>query len=435
MSRKLARQQAERAKKDEERRKDAIAKAEAYRKKEEARLKAEEEAKFWAKNEALRLKKEAEEREKREIERKTKVYYKVGKYDNERITIPLNPTYFGEHIADERNTAWIPHGPGEFKIDDVAITKGTYKKGFLHGAGHQLFDDDVKWEGEFKRGFMEGVGLYTGEKGAKPREAVARNGIVMCFKDELQQGVQIEFDDPTLFVITASRRPRASIMHHVRGWKYRVHWHDEIKPRERDVVFSSIKSFRVLHELPRVYHTTPFGQQTDPPKRYNYASDLYGADHVAKFGEPSLGIAEGRRTINMKFHGANPLVPYERNKYHEKVKRDNVFESAEVGIGAAKAEEEKEKLRELKKKQFEALIEERRAAAEAEKKATIEAEQKRILEEDTAKQKEAMKKQKEEKFAENAAFEAQMEAAKEAAAQAADAEEEKMKQRTPEKKE
>ena len=89
ISRKLARQQAERAKKDEERRKDAIAKAEAYRKREEARIKAEEEAKFWRENEALRKKMEEEERIKREIERKTKVYYKLGNYDNERIGIPV----------------------------------------------------------------------------------------------------------------------------------------------------------------------------------------------------------------------------------------------------------------------------------------------------------------------------------------------------------
>ena len=133
-------------KKDEERRKDAIAKAEAYRKREEARIKAEEDAKFWRENEALRKKMEEEERLKREIERKTKVYYKLGKYDNERIGIPLNPTFFGEHISDERNQAWIPHGEGEFQVDDVPITKGVYHKGFLQGAGHQLFDDGQKWD-------------------------------------------------------------------------------------------------------------------------------------------------------------------------------------------------------------------------------------------------------------------------------------------------
>jgi hypothetical protein len=412
ISRKLARQQAERAKKDEERRKDAIAKAEAYRKREEARIKAEEEAKFWRENEALRKKMEEEERIKREIERKTKVYYKLGNYDNERIDIPLNPTFFGEHISDERNQAWIPHGEGEFRVDDVPITKGVYHKGFLQGAGHQLFDDGQKWEGEFKRSYMHGVGMYTGDKESKPREALARDGVIMCFKDELQQGMQVEFDDPTLFVVTNTRRPRASIMCHVRGWKYKVHWHDEIKPRERDLVFTNIKRFRVLHELPRIYHSTPFGQETDPPKRYDYFEDVYGKEHTQKHGEPWLGIAEGRRTINMKFHGANPLVPYARNKYNASVNRDNVFESAEVGVGAARAEEEKEKLKELKKKQFEALIEERRAAAEAERKAAIEAEQKKILEEDTAKQKEQMRKQREQEAAEKADFEASMEAAK-----------------------
>ena len=195
-----------------------------------------------------------------------------------------------------------------------------------------------------------------------------------------------------------------------------MHWHDEIKPRERDLVFTNIKSFRVLHELPRIYHSTPFGQQTDPPKRYDYFEDVYGKEHTQKHGEPWLGIAGGRRTINMKFHEANPLVPYARNKYNSSVNRENVFESAAVGIGAARAEEEKEKMKELKKKQFEALIDERRAAAEAERKAAIEAEQKKILEEDTAKQKEQMKKQREQEAAEKEAFDADMAAAKAEAA-------------------
>ena len=82
------------------------------------------------------------------------------------------------------------------------------------------------------------------------------------------------------------------------------------------------------------------------------------------------------------------------------------MESAEVGIGAAKAEQEKIEADERKKAQFAQLIEKRREQEEATRKAMIENEQKRILEEDAAKAKEAQNAAAEQKQKEAADMEA-----------------------------
>jgi hypothetical protein len=420
----LKKEQLDRDKADARRREVAQAKAELFRKKEEARLKKEAEEKFWRENEALRAKIEKERADEAERVRKTKTYFKLDPYSDTQFQIAMNPTYFGEHITDtQRKESWVPHGEGKFIYGDDYIIKGTYDKGFLHGHGHQIFEDESSYEGEFKKGRMEGVGVYT-EKIESPsknspekvssRECLMRDNIILCYKDDLQQGTQIEFDDPTLFVVTMNRRPRASIMYHERGWKYKVHWHDEIKPRERSVVFSSIKKFKVLSHLPKIYFSNALLPeiQNDPPKRYDYFKDVYGHD----VDEPKLGITGNRRDINMKPLNVVAKTPAERNKYYKKnIYKKNVFESAAVGVGAAAAEEEKERLQEVKRKQFEDLIEKRREEAEAEKQAAIEAEQKRALEEETANKKSEREAEKKEKEAEQIAMQKAIKEAQEAA--------------------
>jgi hypothetical protein len=394
---KLKKSSLEREKKDDMRRELANEKAEKLRIKEEARMKAEAEAKFLRENEHLRLQMEREKWEAAELIRKTKTYFRVSDYSNEKLSIAMNPTYYGEHTTDKKGDSWIPHGPGEFLVGDEPLKKGTFSKGHMHGEGFQVFDDDSKWEGEFKRGYMDGVGFYTPppetHPGTAKREALARENMIICYLDELQQGLQIEFDDPTMRVITKSRKPRASIMHHVRNWKFRCHFHDEIKPRERDVVFSSIKMFTILKHLPRIYHTSDFGVQNDPPKRYDYFKDVYGKSEE----DVPLGTAGGRRTINMKAHNALPLIPGARYNLTKSDYKENVLESAEVGIGKAKAIEEKKRKEELKNKQFAALIEKRRKDEEAKRKALIEEEQKKIMEEDLAQKKAAFEEKKRQK--------------------------------------
>ena len=349
----LAKENLERQKKDDMRRQISNEKAERLRIKEEARLKAEAEAKFLQENEHLRKQMEREKFEAAELIRKTKTYFKVSQYSNDKESIAMNPTYYGEHTTDKKGDSWVAHGPGEFLIGDEPLKKGIFDRGHLHGAGFQVFDDNSRWDGEFKRGYMEGVGFYTKEKGGEKREALARENIIICYRDEIQQGLQVEFDDPTMRVITKNRRPKATVMFHVRNWKYRCHFHDEIKPRERDVVFSSLKMFKILHHLPRIYHTTEFGVQNDPPVRYDYFQDVYG-----KGGEElPLGTSGGRRTINMKAFNALPLIPAQRYPRTKSDYKENVLESAEIGIGAAKAEAEKARLAELKKKQLAVFLE------------------------------------------------------------------------------
>ena len=339
----------------------------------------------------------------------------MSEYNNDKHSIAMNPTYFGEHSTDHKGDSWVPHGPGQFLVGDEPLKEGTFREGHLHGAGAQVFDDDSKWEGEFKRGYMEGVGFYTPAKEAHPegtparREALARENVIICYLDELLegQGLQVEFDDPTMRVITASRRPRASIIRHVRNWKFRVHWHDEIKPRERDVVFSSLKSFKLLKHLPRIYHSSGFGVQNDPPVTYDYFQDVYGKPEA----QVPLATSGGRRTINMKAHGALPLIPAARYKLTRSDYKENVMESAEVGIGKAQAEAEKLRLAELKKKQFAQLIESRRKDEEAKRAALIEAEQKRIMEEDLNNKKAAFAEKQRQKEEEQREHDAAMAAA------------------------
>ena len=370
-------------------------KAEKMRIIQEAEIRKLAEEKFLQENEHLRLQMEREKFEASEIIRKTKAYYKVSQYNNDKEPIAMNPTYFGEYITDERKDAWVPHGPGKFLVGDEVVKEGVYNKGYLHSQGLQVFEDDSRWEGEFKRGYMQGVGFYIAEKGGEPREALAKDNMIVCYKDELTEGMQVEFEDATMRVITNNRKPRATIMFHVRNWKYRCHFHDEIRPRERDVVFSTLAKFTILHHLPRIYHTTRYELKTDPPVAYNYYKDVYGKEE----SEIKLGVTGGRRTINMRAHDAQPLTPSQRYALTKSDRKENIMESAEVGIGAAKAEEEKLRLAEIKKKQFAALIEKRRADEEANRKALIEAEQKKILEEDLAKQKEKFEEAKRQKEA------------------------------------
>jgi len=400
----LREKQESRKKKEDELKDVAKIKAKLFREKEEKRRAEEEALRLYLANkeEADRL--AAEAARQREIERKTKEYFEHDSRDR-IVSLPRNPTYFGDFCGgfevsankkaskQTRNESWVPHGKGQFLLDDEVHLSGTFVKGVNHGNGMMLIQledgTSSKWEGEFKMGKVHGVGFVTDKHGVR-REALARDNLIICYKDELVDGKQVEFDDATMRVVAESRKPRASIMFHVAGWKYRCHFNDEIRPRERDVVFSSLTRFKVLHHLPQIYHMSRFGVQTDPPVRYDYYDDVYGEGH----GEPRLGITGGRRTAAMEAFEARALRPHQRLATFNK--SDNVFESQFVGIGAAKEAEEAEKRKEQKKKQFAALIEKRRAEQEAEKKRLIEQEQQRILEEDTAKQKEAFAKKQEE---------------------------------------
>jgi len=382
----------------------ARAKAEAIRKEEERqallRANAETEAEY-----QLELKKAAE------IKRKTKDYWELN-HLNERVLLPPHfPSYFGEHI-DCGKGSWVPHGHGQFLYNHQVFLEGTFQRGKIHGDGTLRLEDGRMWQGEFKNGKVHGVGVVVELIEGIPvkREAIARNHVVICHKDELRDGVQVELQDPTLALGLVGQpftcnKVYATVMFHVRGWKYRCRFHDEVRPRERDVEFSSLRSFKVLHHLPQVYHLSRFeeGTAVDAEPRYDYWSDVYGP--YMKLKGPKLGIAGGRRTAEMKPFQAQPLAPIART--HAKTEyKENVYESHMVGIGAAQEEEEIARRKELKKQQFLQLIEKRRADAEAERLKAVEEEQARITAKDLEKQKQKklenqIRKQKEDEDIKN----------------------------------
>ena len=327
-----------------------------------------------------------------EIKRKTKDYWELDQQNERALIAPHFPSYFGEHVGDR--DAWVPDGPGHFLFQHRVVLEGTFRQGVIHGTGVLRLEDGRMWEGEFMDGKIHGVGVVTDEAG-KQRNAIARDHVVVCYQDELQEGKQVELQDATMRVsaqMGLCGKVYATIMFHVKGWKYRCRFHEEVKPRDRDVIFSSLLMFRVLHHLPQIYVLSRFGIEADTEPRYDYFADVYGAGKL-----PKLGIAGGRRTAEMRPLQAIPLKAAARLA-NKTTYRENVYESHMVGIGAAEEEEEIARKKEMKKQQFTALIEKRRADAEAERLKAIEEEQARITAEDLAKVKAKAAEREEEKL-------------------------------------
>lgn len=100
--------------------------------------------------------------------------------------------------------------------------------------------------------------------------------------------------------------------------------------------------------------------------------------------KPRLGLALSRKTEEMRYMYKSALHPKMRPKTNYS---ENLFESAEVGLNAAKAEEEEILKKEQRKKQWAALIDARRAEEEEERERKIEEENKKHLEEQVQEQK------------------------------------------------
>jgi len=182
---------------------------------EEKRLREEHEA-----EEKIRL---AEEKRIADIEAKTHKYYEINQYGRKKNVDGL-PMYYGEtvrvHPEKVKDSAWAPHGFGEFHYDGSIECEGQYVNGKLFGEGKYNFQES-NYFGAFKEGNMHGDGVMVTPKG---REIVLmRNNIKICSKDgkcliqsyvdvmvcrsfsnlasnfiELLEGKQIEFDDPSL---------------------------------------------------------------------------------------------------------------------------------------------------------------------------------------------------------------------------------------------
>eukprot|EP00602_Paraphysomonas_sp_CaronLab_P001009 CAMPEP_0185033656 /NCGR_PEP_ID=MMETSP1103-20130426/22805_1 /TAXON_ID=36769 /ORGANISM="Paraphysomonas bandaiensis, Strain Caron Lab Isolate" /LENGTH=625 /DNA_ID=CAMNT_0027570011 /DNA_START=16 /DNA_END=1893 /DNA_ORIENTATION=- len=347
--------------------------------------------------------KENEERRAREMAAAAaeKAYKTNHYFDFDRqfrkIEPPGCPMYYGDNI--KVCGTWTPHGHGELRFEDTVVYSGHYDMGVMHGTGVFVFDDKTVWEGEFKRGKMYGVGHITypvrnedGElvRGSDPVEVLMRNNHVVCHKKDLHDGVQVELHDKTLR-IGNSDRPKVTILWHIEKWTYRCRCHDEIHPRERNIDFSSLASFKVMRHLPLIYDLAHFSIPMDHEIRYDYWADTYRTK-----GRPALGFAGGRATGEMKAWHA-PYIPAAAkptSKYDE-----NVFESQEMGIGVSLIEKEREMLVEKKRQQWNAAVAAKRAEEAEERQKLIEEEQARILAEAAEKQQEKARQKREEEEA------------------------------------
>jgi hypothetical protein len=113
-----------------------------------------------------------------------------------------------------------------------------------------------------------------------------------------------------------------------------------------------------------------------------------------------------RRTLTRHIVGTHPLSVKQR---YTSDGMENVFESRAVGIGAAEEEEQARLRAELKRKQWQALIDDRKKQQEEERQKKIKDEQKAMLEESLHDQQKISQQKKDEAEA----FKAAVEAAKE----------------------
>jgi hypothetical protein len=356
-----------------------MAMARKLREKEAARKKLEEKMAFLgkkdieaAKDRAIREKLAKEAKEAEEYERlhqeevrleklkvwKTKEYFELNKFGR-KVDPEGWPSYFGYHKGT--NGAWMPHGPGEMKVGGETTFKGHYVEGLEHGKG-----ETSTWKGDFKSGRVDGVGTYNG------KECLVRHSVIVCYQDELLDGKCIEFYDHTMKVANLDGPVRATIVKHIKGWRYMLRFHDESRPLQRSLDLSTLVNrdkapFRVMHHLPTIYPLNHFDQDTDTVSSYSYWKDNYGQDV-----RPRLGAVGGRRCGTTSPHGVKVLNTAQR---HTTEFDENVFEPREVGIGEALELENVEFQKEQKRKQWAALIDERRAAEEEEKKKEIAAEE------------------------------------------------------------
>jgi hypothetical protein len=234
---------------------------------------------------------------KQEQELKTKRYFQHNQF-HRKVPVEGNPYYKGDIEASY--SGWMPHGNGAFFIEDESVMDGVYNHGeFLRGK--VVWKHGYIWEGQLWKNLIHGMGVLTKSRiiekkeiednseeefrvvqakrrlnfnkrfaqiqdkennsGASsdcestkskeefegedtdpkqyiPREAVAYKGEIVCFRDQLQDGLQIEFQEPIMlnYKTIDGFLPRVTLLKHVEDWKYLCRFHQETWPRERIVL-------------------------------------------------------------------------------------------------------------------------------------------------------------------------------------------------------
>ncbi len=185
--------------------------------------------------------------------------------------------------------------------------------------------------------------------------------------------------------------------------------------------------FQLLHHLPRIYNLSSFGLDAAPTKVYDYRPQpgpLYvasqkhtghnrsaqaqinlRAERLHLIGEHSEEVVEQRVALS-RSSTATSLASYRSEQlalqtptYYSRrllpqfplrthtAADTNLFESRMVGIGAAREEAEAERAQELKKKQWAALIADKRAAQDAARQKEIVDQQNNALQQAVTQQK------------------------------------------------
>jgi len=371
----------------------------------------EDQRKALEEQQRIQLEKERREKEERDRLEAERLHKTIDffNFDNlyRKIPPPKTPKYYGDNIKS--CGTWIPHGKGNLFYDDQKIYSGDYVNGLMHGQGIWVSENGSIWEGEMKMGKMHGLGYYTPPPKAdgtpsERKEALMRNNMLCCYHSDIEDGLEIEIQDPSV-LIGSTHNPHVTIIHHKKGWIYHCRFHDEERPRQRNIDFSQLLWFKILFHKLRSFPLTRYGIEMDQPQTYDYWKDTY--ENPIR---PYLGYAGSRPAANMKPLNT-PLLPIEKRVQTDYT--ENEFESLEMGIGLSLLEKEREKLVEKKKQMWnDALAAKRKEEAELKEKMLAE-EQEKLLKEATEKKQEKLRQKIEQENEKKLKVEAEKEVWKE----------------------
>jgi hypothetical protein len=230
---------------------------------------------------------------------------------------------------------------------------------------------------------------------------------------ELVDGTLIEMDDLRVQAITSfskGRGARGIITKHIRNWRYQVRFVEDMVPRERHIDLSRIGLFRVLRSEIGCHCISEIGVALDMPLRYDYIADTYGKKkrdellvgnaasaeaNKADAGLEGAGRAgsssSGRKNSEIDTSMASLLMSGSGGRFAPEMRslrnppldtadrfrssyKENVFESAAAGVGAAKEQQSLQAQKARSMQQWVALVEFKRREEEKQRRAEIESE-------------------------------------------------------------
>lgn len=401
--------------------KEIAAKRVADRKEYEEKLRREEYDRICAaQDEAERKQREEKEAREREIQRKTKPYFKLNKY-NRKVPTDEDDVYFGEWKGAEFGDAWVADGEGQLLRNGRTFMTTNFQRGIPHGNSVISFDSGEEWIGPMSNGALHGAGklrrprqkvddvghlehdaangtlavsasrdasrddhersvtikalglacttmnqppgsrvwIQDGSSNTED-DVIMRHNIVMCKKNDLVQGRQVIIHD------FGNDEPRMTIIKHVRRWRYICRFHRECVPREKGVDFSTLNSFKVLLNEPLVYYLTNFGLETEAPRMYDYFKDTFGRSYK--------DIKDSLRTPTLTKAVAYEAKPLSVRNRTRSDYSENKFEAEATGLCKAIKSELAEIHRPEERAIHDNLIQKKRDEAEAERQRLIEEE-------------------------------------------------------------